>query len=55
MTLTVADSGEGISREYLKNNLFTPFVQENPTLFGMGLGISIVRQIVGELNGSIDV
>jgi len=55
VTLTVADSGEGISREYLKNNLFTPFVQENPTLFGMGLGMSIVRQIVGELNGSIDV
>ncbi|KAF8537241.1 hypothetical protein BDD12DRAFT_795277 [Trichophaea hybrida] len=54
-TLTVADSGEGIGREYLKNNLFTPFVQENPTLSGMGLGMSIVRQIVGELGGTIGV
>jgi hypothetical protein len=54
-TLTVADSGEGIGREYLKNDLFTPFVQENPTLSGMGLGMSIVRQIVGELGGTIGV
>jgi CheY-like chemotaxis protein len=53
--LTVADSGRGISREFLKNSLFTPFMQEYPMQSGTGLGMSIVRQLVDELGGTIDV
>jgi len=52
---TVADSGRGISREFLKNSLFTPFMQEFPMHSGTGLGMSIVRQLVDELGGTIDV
>ncbi|KAI5778331.1 hypothetical protein EDC01DRAFT_635007 [Geopyxis carbonaria] len=55
VTLVVADSGRGISREFLKNNLFTPFVQEFPMHSGTGLGMSIVRQLIEELGGTIDV
>ncbi|KAI5779360.1 hypothetical protein EDC01DRAFT_755749 [Geopyxis carbonaria] len=53
--LSVADSGKGISREFLKTKLFTPFSQENPLSPGAGLGMSIVRQIVGMMEGKIDV
>ncbi|KAI9043103.1 putative sensor histidine kinase/response regulator [Aspergillus affinis] len=55
VTLTVKDTGKGISREYLQRDLFTPFTQENPMASGSGLGLSIVRQAVGALDGSIEV
>ncbi|KAL7275253.1 hypothetical protein RUND412_001812 [Rhizina undulata] len=55
VTLIVTDSGKGISREFLKTKLFTPFSQENPLVNGTGLGMSIVRQIVGMMGGKIDV
>lgn len=55
VTLVFTDSGKGISREFLKTRLFTPFSQENPLASGTGLGMSIVRQIVEMLGGEIDV
>lgn len=55
VTLVFTDSGKGISREFLKTKLFTPFSQENPLVSGTGLGMSIVRQIVEMLGGEIDV
>ncbi|KAI5844462.1 hypothetical protein DFP73DRAFT_54575 [Morchella snyderi] len=55
VTLTFTDSGKGISREFLKTRLFTPFSQENPLVSGTGLGMSIVRQIVEMLGGEIGV
>lgn len=55
VTLTFTDSGKGISREFLKTRLFTPFSQENPLVSGTGLGMSIVRQIVEMLGGDIGV
>jgi len=55
VTLVFTDSGKGISREFLKTRLFTPFSQENPLVSGTGLGMSIVRQIVEMLGGEIDV
>lgn len=51
----VSDSGKGMSREFLKTRLFTPFTQENPMAPGSGLGLSIVRQLVDVLGGKIDV
>lgn len=55
VTLIFTDSGKGISREFLKTRLFTPFSQENPLVSGTGLGMSIVKQIVEMLGGEIDV
>jgi signal transduction histidine kinase/GAF domain-containing protein len=55
VTLTVEDTGKGIGPDYLQNNLFTPFKQENPLAPGSGLGLSIVRQAVGFLGGSIEI
>ena len=53
--LSVKDTGIGISREYLKNMLFSPFAQEDPLSPGVGLGLSIVRKLVMSLSGEIDV
>ncbi|KAJ5122544.1 uncharacterized protein N7443_002646 [Penicillium atrosanguineum] len=53
--LCVKDTGIGISREYLKNMLFSPFAQEDPLSPGVGLGLSIVRKLVMSLDGDIDV
>ncbi|KAH8422399.1 putative sensor histidine kinase/response regulator [Aspergillus melleus] len=55
VTLTVKDTGKGIGPEYLQRDLFTPFTQENPLASGSGLGLSIVRQAVGALDGSIEI
>lgn len=55
MMLTVSDTGKGISQEFLRNRLYTPFAQEDSLTVGTGLGLSIVRSIVKALNGSITV
>jgi signal transduction histidine kinase len=55
VTLTISDSGRGISEEFLHSNLFTPFIQEDAMNPGTGLGLSIVLQIVRSLGGTIDV
>ncbi|KAM3422888.1 Hybrid signal transduction histidine kinase B [Cercospora zeina] len=53
--LTVTDTGQGISPEYLRSKIFTPFSQENAKAAGTGLGLSIVRSIVNALSGEIDI
>ncbi|KAK0553974.1 hypothetical protein OC845_000963 [Tilletia horrida] len=55
--LGVTDTGRGISRSFLEEQLFHPFTQENPLGTGTGLGLSIVNSIVQSpaLNGKIDV
>jgi hypothetical protein len=53
VTLTVRDSGKGISKEFLQNHLYSPFVQEDSLSVGSGLGLSIVRQIVDDHGGDI--
>lgn len=53
--LTVTDSGKGISEDYLRNHLFTPFCQEDNFAPGTGLGLSLVRQITINLGGEIKV
>lgn len=55
ITLTVKDSGIGMSNEFLQNRLFKPFSQEDSFSNGTGLGLSIVDQIVKSLGGYIDV
>ncbi|CAG8375646.1 unnamed protein product [Penicillium salamii] len=55
VTLTIKDTGKGIGPKFLHDGLFTPFSQENPLASGSGLGLSIVRQAVGFLGGSIEI
>lgn len=55
--LSVTDTGKGISRAFLEQQLFHPFTQENHLGPGTGLGLSIVNSIVQSpaVNGKIDV
>ncbi|GJJ08274.1 hypothetical protein Clacol_002484 [Clathrus columnatus] len=57
LELGVSDSGKGISEDFLKNQIFQPFSQENPLQPGTGLGLAIVNSIVRSesVNGKIDV
>ena len=53
--LKVIDTGQGISEEYLKHRLYTPFAQENNLSVGAGLGLSLVQKIVSSLQGKIQI
>ena len=53
--ITVADTGRGISQEYLRNHLFKPFSQEDSLAPGSGLGLSIVKKITSNLRGRVSV
>ncbi|KAI0032527.1 hypothetical protein K488DRAFT_49715 [Vararia minispora EC-137] len=55
--LAVVDTGKGISQDFLKNQLFHPFSQENPLQTGTGLGLAIVNSIVQSkgVEGKVDV
>jgi CheY-like chemotaxis protein len=55
VVMTFADSGKGMSLEYQKTRMFSPFSQEDPFADGTGLGLSIVRQIVDSLGGHIEI
>jgi hypothetical protein len=55
LSLNVEDSGRGMSQEYQRTKLFSPFSQEDPFSSGTGLGLSIVKQIVESLKGEIEV
>ncbi|KAF2397682.1 hypothetical protein EJ06DRAFT_532676 [Trichodelitschia bisporula] len=55
IVFSVRDSGIGMSPDYLKYQLFTPFAQENHLSPGTGLGLSIVKQLVKSLGGDLDV
>jgi len=55
VTLIVTDTGKGISSDFLRSKLFTPFAQENSLSSGTGLGLSIVRSIVNLLEGEITI
>ena len=53
--LSITDTGQGISPEYLSQSLYTPWKQENTNATGSGLGLSVVSRIVSDLNGEVDV
>ncbi|KAG6898190.1 hypothetical protein C0992_003302 [Termitomyces sp. T32_za158] len=55
--LCVLDTGKGISQNFLQNQLFHPFSQENPLQTGTGLGLAIVNSIVTSesVGGKVDV
>ncbi|KAE8552201.1 hypothetical protein EYB25_006095 [Talaromyces marneffei] len=53
--LSITDTGCGMSADFLKNKLFSPFAQEDTLSEGVGLGMSIVQQLIGLMKGTIDV
>jgi anti-sigma regulatory factor (Ser/Thr protein kinase) len=53
--LEIRDTGSGIDKDYLKSHLFTAFSQADGISVGTGVGLSIVKRLVEELNGAIDV
>lgn len=55
VTLVVEDSGIGMSQEYLRTKVFTPFAQESAMAPGTGLGLSLVKNIVQMLEGEIHI
>ena len=56
--LIISDTGSGISEEFLER-VFEPFVRERNTtlsgIHGIGLGLTLAKNIVDLLGGSIDV
>ncbi|OQD87849.1 hypothetical protein PENANT_c005G02209 [Penicillium antarcticum] len=55
LVLTVSDTGQGISDEYLRSKIFTPFSQEDALSPGTGLGLALVRDILRSLGGNISI
>lgn len=55
VTITVADTGSGISKDFLQNDLFKPFSQENHLAPGTGLGLSLVKKMTSQLRGHVSV
>jgi CheY-like chemotaxis protein len=56
VTLSVKDTGKGMSKEFIHKHLFVPFTQEDVTSSdGVGLGMSIVKSLVSLLAGEIRV
>jgi signal transduction histidine kinase len=53
--LTLTDTGQGISPVFLRTKVFTAFSQENSKAAGSGLGLSIVKSLVNQLGGDIDI
>ncbi|KNB05772.1 hypothetical protein FOXG_07944 [Fusarium oxysporum f. sp. lycopersici 4287] len=46
---------QGISPDFLRNDLFKPFSQENHLSHGTGLGLSLVKKIVASMGGKISI
>ncbi|KAF5234890.1 hypothetical protein FANTH_11928 [Fusarium anthophilum] len=53
--ISVTDTGQGISPDFLRNELFKPFSQENHLSDGTGLGLSLVKKTVASMGGKISI
>lgn len=57
LELKVKDTGIGMSQEFLEKSLYKPFTQEDDSVrteyHGTGLGMSIVKELVASMKGSI--
>lgn len=55
VVITISDSGKGISEDFLRNDLFKPFTQEDHLAPGTGLGMSLVHNISRTLGGTLAI
>jgi hypothetical protein len=55
VTLLVEDTGIGMSRDFVSNDVLVPFRQADSHSPGTGLGLSIVKEVVKEFGGSLDI
>jgi len=55
VTLSVSDTGRGMSQNFLERDLFRAFSQEDSFVEGTGLGLNLVAKIVKALDGQISV
>lgn len=55
VVITISDSGKGITEDFLRNDLFKPFTQEDRLAPGTGLGMSLVHNISRSLGGSLAI
>ncbi|KAH8649324.1 hypothetical protein BX600DRAFT_517697 [Xylariales sp. PMI_506] len=55
VVISVADTGRGISEDYLRNGLFKPFSQENHLAPGTGLGLSLVKKLTNLMQGRVSI
>lgn len=57
--ITIADTGIGMSKEFLQDGLFKPFCQEHNSVTsdyaGTGLGLSIAKQLLDLMGGTVKV
>jgi len=53
--LTITDTGQGMSPQFMRTKLYTPFAQENSIAPGTGLGLSLVKSMVQMLHGEINI
>jgi putative PEP-CTERM system histidine kinase len=51
--IEIADTGEGMSEEFIRERLFKPF--ESTKSAGMGIGVFESREYINELGGSLEV
>jgi signal transduction histidine kinase len=49
----ISDTGQGMSEEFIRERLFTPF--ESTKSAGMGIGVFESREYINELGGSLEV
>ena len=55
LVLTVRDTGIGMSNDFLQNNVFKAFSQEDSLGVGVGLGLSIGDRVVDSMGGHGEV
>lgn len=55
VTISIKDTGIGMSQRFIEKHLFKAFSQEDSFAAGAGLGLSIARQLVDNMNGKISV
>jgi signal transduction histidine kinase len=55
VVLSISDSGVGMTRPFLQEKAFEPFRKQNEHTAGTGVGLAVVRRILEDIGGTIDV